>query len=719
VAAEDLKDRIKSLCPEVSSKVVADFFSRMDEDYFATFSPEEIATHIRMSVALDPRHRVQVRITPARDGIGHFDIVIVAFDYPSEFSIFCGLISAFGLDIRAGNVYSFGKSEAGISARKIVDVFSVGVRAGEVFDESRQRQFEEQLQSLAQLLATGGTDQARERLNRFLTEQIEKMNEPLSGLVHPIQIRFDNDASTEWTVMEAHSEDAYALLYAISNALALQGIYIHGVKIRSSGHEAHDRFMISDRWGRKIQDPAMQERLRTEVAMIKQFTRFLPVAPDPARAMRHFDQFLDKMADEKFPDHVMTFLAGSDGMNLLAHLLGSSDYLWDDLLRIHFLDLLPLLERFARRGTPEVSSRDSLRAELRSRTSRLATFEEKKVAFNRFKDDQLFLIDVQHLLTTQDTLIDFSESVTDLAEVVIDEALRVCAEQMSEAMPGLFTVCGLGKFGGREMGYASDLELIFVHEERTGSPTSYFESLARRIIEFIEARRKGIFEIDLRLRPYGDFGAWSTPFDEFKRYYSSEGAAAPFERQALIKLRCVAGDVDLGRRVTGHRDSFTYSGLPWDSQNALHLRRRQMRELVKHGETNVKSSAGGLIDIEYAAQYLQLLHGHVHPELRVTNTLQALERLRRLGFLDEREYGVLQPGYLFLRSLINALRIVRGDAGDLLLPELDSDDFKSLARRLGYREHDRTAAARHLADEIRQCMKRVHTVFIERFDKSS
>jgi glutamate-ammonia-ligase adenylyltransferase len=568
-------------------------------------------------------------------------------------------------------------------------------------------------------LATGGADQARERLNRFLTEQIEKMNEPLSGLVHPIQIRFDNDASTEWTVMEAHSEDAYALLYAISNALALQGIYIHGVKIRSSGHEAHDRFMISDRWGRKIQDPAMQERLRTEVAMIKQFTRFLPVAPDPARAMRHFDQFLDKMADEKFPDHVMAFLAGSDGMNLLAHLLGSSDYLWDDFLRIHFLDLLPLLERFARRGTPEVSSRDSVRAELRSRISRVGTFEEKKVAFNRFKDDQLFLIDVQHLLTTQDTLIDFSESVTDLAEVVIDEALRVCAEQMSDPMPGLFTVCGLGKFGGREMGYASDLELIFVHEERAGSPTPYFESLARRIIEFIEARRKGIFEIDLRLRPYGDFGAWSAPFDEFKRYYSSEGAAAPFERQALIKLRCVAGDVDLGRRVTEHRDSFTYSGLPWDSQNALHLRRRQMRELVKHGETNVKSSAGGLIDIEYAAQYLQLLHGHVHPELRVTNTLQALERLRRLGFLDEGEYGVLQPGYLFLRSLINALRIVRGDAGDLLLPELDSDDFKSLARRLGYREHDRTAAARHLADDIRQCMKRVHSVFIERFEKSS
>src|SRR5947207_2250991 len=102
----------------------------MDDDYFATFTPEEIATHIRMSVALDSRHRVQVRVTPAHHGDGQFDVVIVAFDYPSEFSIVCGLISAFGLDIRAGNVYSFGKSEAGVSARKIVDVFNVAVKEG-------------------------------------------------------------------------------------------------------------------------------------------------------------------------------------------------------------------------------------------------------------------------------------------------------------------------------------------------------------------------------------------------------------------------------------------------------------------------------------------------------------------------------------------------------------------------------------------------------------
>jgi glutamate-ammonia-ligase adenylyltransferase len=460
VRGEELRRQIKSLCSEVDGRVVDDFFTRMDEDYFATFLPEDIATHIRMSVALDSRHRVHVRVTPQRGSSGEFEIIIVGFDYLSEFAIFCGLLSAFGLDIRAGNIYSFARSPVARSARKIVDVFSVGLKAGEVFDEAKQREFEQELQTLANLLATGSTDEARERLNRFLTERIEKMNEPLSGLGHPIQLTFDNDLSPEWTVMEAHSEDAFALLYAISNALAMQGIYIHKVKIRSVGHDADDQFFIADRWGRKIQDRAQQERLRTAVAMIKQFTRFLPEAPDPAKAMRHFDQFLDKVADEKSPDRVLAFLARTEGMNLLAQLLGSSDYLWDEFLGIHFPDLLPLLERLAESGIHEpgtVGPSPSFRSELRARLNQAQTFDEKKSVLNRFKDDQVFLIDAQHLLNSRATLLDFSQALTDLAEVVIDEAVRVCSQEMSERMPGRLTVCGLGKFGGREMGYASDL----------------------------------------------------------------------------------------------------------------------------------------------------------------------------------------------------------------------------------------------------------------------
>jgi glutamate-ammonia-ligase adenylyltransferase len=720
VLSAESKEAIRVLCPDVHPDVVDDFFTRMDEDYFATFSADEIASHIRMSARLDSNQRLHVRIQPNSVASSDFDITIVGLDYLSEFSMFCGLLSAFGLDIRAGNIFSFSPGKARrASPRKIVDAFYVTLKSGEAFDKARQQQFVQELHALADLLATGAADEARTRLNRFLTERVEKMKEPLRGLVKPIEIHFDNDASAEWTVMEARSEDAFALLYAISNALAMQGVYIHKVKIRSVGQTAEDQFFLSDRWGQKIQAGSQQDRLSTSVAMIKQFTHFLPEAADPAKAMRHFDQFLDKVRESNLPDSVMTFLAGREGMSLLAYLLGSSDYLWDDFLAIHFRELLPVLERFARGEKLAQVAKPLFQADLQSRLQGARSFDEKKEILNRFKDDQLFLIDVQHLLKPTGTLLEFSRSLTGLAEVVIDEAATICSENLALQARGLFTVCGLGKFGGREMGYASDLELLFVHEVQTPADSVVFESLARSVVEFIEQRIHGIFQIDLRLRPYGDAGAWSIPFDEFERYYSATGPAASFERQALIKLRWIAGDEGLGRKVEAHRDAFTYSGAPWDGETALHLRRRQMRELVKPGQTNVKYSAGGIVDIEYTAQYLQVIHGNEYPEIRVPSSLAALERLRKLKIISEAEYEVLHPAYLFLRNLIDALRIVRGDASDLLLPPRDSEEFKSLARRLGYREHDRTEASRRLSDELEKWMKNVHEVFVRRFEKGS
>ena len=703
------KKAIEALCPEIDREVIQDFFARMDEDYFTTFSPEEISKHIALLCKLDSEHRIRIRITPDASAAGEFTIMIVGFDYLAEFSVFCGLLSAFGLDIREGDIYSFARRAVRASRplpRKIVDVFRVAVKTGEIFDEAKQHEFHQELQIQAQLLAEGAVDQARERLNRFLIERIERMNEPLSGLLSPVELTFNNDVSREWTVVEAQSDDSFAFLYAISNALSMRGVYIHKVKIRSAGNQAVDQFFVVDQWGHKIQDAVEQERLRMAVAMIKQFTGFLPEAPDPAKAMRHFDQFLDKTGEEELPDPIISYFSSKDGMNVLAHLLGSSDFLWDEFLSTHFREFVPSLEDFGKRQ--EKSFRDELRSLLKEASS----FEEKKKVLNSFKDRRLFLIDVRHLLDSQMSLTDFSQALTELAEVVIDEAARICAEHLGGA-PHPFAIFGLGKFGGCEMGYASDLELLFVHDGEGSTP--FFESLARQVFGFIEARSKGIFHIDMRLRPYGEKGALSTLFAQFAKYYSIDGAAAPFERQALIKLRWVAGDESLGRRVEAQRDAFTYSGSPWDWEDALHLRKRQIRELVKRGQTNVKYSPGGIVDVEYAVQYLQLLNGKEHPEVRVPNTLVALDRLWRLQIIREPDYEVLNKAYLFFRNLIDALRIVRGDASDLVLPEESSEEFKSLARRLGYRDQDRRKSAVRLATDIRASMKKVNEYFLTRF----
>ena len=207
------------------------------------------------------------------------------------------------------------------------------------------------------------------------------------------------------------------------------------------------------------------------------------------------------------------------------------------------------------------------------------------------------------------------------------------------------------------MGYASDLEVLFVHDgpgrTRGSKPIDnglFFERLAQQVVEFIEAREKGVFHIDLRLRPHGKAGALATPFERLAEYYSENGEAAPFERQALIKLRWVAGDEALGRRVEERRDSFTYSGAPWDWENAMHLRRRQTRELVKPGQINVKYSSGGIIDIEYAAQYLCFCAARIILNSESRTRSKRLAQLRRLSLISEAESEMLRAAYLFLRN---------------------------------------------------------------------
>ncbi|MGH8500822.1 MAG: hypothetical protein ACRERV_18710, partial [Methylococcales bacterium] len=118
---------------------------------------------------------------------------------------------------------------------------------------------------------------------------------------------------------------------------------------------------------------------------------------------------------------------------------------------------------------------------------------------------------------------------------------------------------------------------------------------------------------------------------------------------------------------------------------------------------------------EYAAQYLQILYGKDHPELRTTGTLDALDQLQRLGLISATEHSELGQAYLFLRMLIDALRIVRGDASDLILPEETSAEFKSLSRRLGVHERDWQMSAERLATDTRQCMQTVRSYYTSRF----
>jgi glutamate-ammonia-ligase adenylyltransferase len=241
--------------------------------------------------------------------------------------------------------------------------------------------------------------------------------------------------------------------------------------------------------------------------------------------------------------------------------------------------------------------------------------------------------------------------------------------------------------------------------------------LGQELLQWIEAKQEGIFHLDVRLRPHGGKGLLSNPLEEITSYYSAAGLAAPFERQSLIKLRHVAGDASLGKQVETHRDRYVYSGAPWDLPSALELRRQQLKQLVEPGTVNLKHSPGGIVDIEYAVQYFQLMHGHRFPILRTPNTMQALAGLVDCGIVTRQDGENLRKAYFFIRMLIDGLRMVRGNAKDRVLPPVDSDEFIFLARRVGYTTDDWQAGARHLQTDIEQHMKHVQEFFERTFVK--
>ena len=157
----------------------------------------------------------------------------------------------------------------------------------------------------------------------------------------------------------------------------------------------------------------------------------------------------------------------------------------------------------------------------------------------------------------------------------------------------------------------------------------------------IHARREGIFEIDLQLRPYGKAGSLAVSLDAFRRYFAPEGPAWAYERQALVKLRPIAGDAQLGRADrAAARSSSSTRGEPFDVTAMRAMRERQVRHLVKGGTFNAKYSPGGLVDIEYLVQGLQITHGRDNPALRQTNTRQPWRRWQTPGILST---GGLHP----------------------------------------------------------------------------
>ena len=214
----------------------------------------------------------------------------------------------------------------------------------------------------------------------------------------------------------------------------------------------------------------------------------------------------------------------------------------------------------------------------------------------------------------------------------------------------------------------------------------YFVRLAQRIISILTliTQEGYVYEIDTRLRPSGNQGPLVSSLPAYREYH--EGSAAPWERQALIKARVAVGSAALAASYDALTAEIVYERpLPDNlAEEIFRLRQRMEKELGKEDERhrNIKTGRGGMVDVEFIAQYLQLRHGKDKPTLRCRNLVDALSALQSENFISVLDYENLTSGYKFLRRLENKLRLVH----DQSVNELTADPtaLAKLARHLGY-----------------------------------
>ncbi len=323
-------------------------------------------------------------------------------------------------------------------------------------------------------------------------------------------------------------------------------------------------------------------------------------------------------------------------------------------------------------------SRDELTADLAERVARVDTTDDERVheALCQFKRAAQFRVAVADL-SGRLPLMQVSDRLTDIAELIVEQSMQLAWRQITAQFgtPGCgdgatrraVRICaiGYGKLGGFELGYASDLDLVFVHDsagERQEtdalSPLDnqvFFIRLAQRILHLLSMHSAAgrLYEVDVRLRPSGKGGMLITGIEAFRDYQRTD--AWTWEHQALLHARAVAGDAELRQRVAALRLEVVMHFVRRDRlrEDVRAMRERMRRELIKSGsgEFDLKQGVGGIADIEFLAQYWALLHAAARPPVAwFSDTIRQLESLASDALVPQQEVDVLTNAYRAYRT---------------------------------------------------------------------
>ena len=419
----------------------------------------------------------------------------------------------------------------------------------------------------------------------------------------------------------------------------------------------------------------------------------LPAVCDADRVLVALGRFLEAVASPL--STVALFEREPTALETLLAIIGTSPYLAE--IVIAEPDTWEQIRRGGGRPEKREALLDILREDLGEQTDHRLVMR----MLRRFKRRETLRIAYGDIVVGQ-RLETVTGQISAVAECIVEEAVRVALMQQrnlrgepqtADGQPVSLAVMALGKLGGNELNYSSDIDLIFCFSDdgQVAGTTSltnreFFERVIQQAVRLIsEPTELGVaYRVDLRLRPHGGQGPLALPLDAVNRYYDRQGRT--WERQAWVKARCIAGDRSLGTRLLTGLEPWVYSRLftRSDISGIRALKRQIEQRAIREGgdAADLKTGWGGIRDIEFTIQFLQLLNGGDTPTVRGGNTIEAIRSLTSTGGLTDQEREILERTYRLLRMVEHRLQILY-DRQTHRLPD-DPNEFFRLAARTGH-----------------------------------
>ncbi len=382
-------------------------------------------------------------------------------------------------------------------------------------------------------------------------------------------------------------------------------------------------------------------------------------------------------------------------------------------------------------------TRSALEANVQAALGTVRSFEAKCEALRRMKRREMLRIGIRDLLGIA-TPVETYTVLSDLASVVIQAVYGLVKRELTQRFGDFggrdstgkkadgFSVLAMGKLGGWELNYSSDVDLIYVYHASEGKTKAgkgqtsiarvlYCETLARELTAVLTAptAEGALFRVDLRLRPEGMVGPLASSLEDALHYYAGRGRT--WERLAFLKAKPIAGNLRVGQSLIKGLTNFVYGNEEGEDQvfpAIQSLRSQILAKMIRRGEVDrhVKLGIGGIREIEFIVQALQLRWGQAFPKIRDRQTLKALVKLTHMEKLTASDARLLKEAYVFLRNLEHKLQMVH-EFQTHLLPS-KTEEIAKCAVRMGYLKHVTVAQAMEaFQNDYRRHTTTVHQLY--------